>query len=547
MSAFSHLQTGINRPVHDSPAHLAGGFIVIKKQNYFLMKNNINILNIILTGMLILGGFSSCKEDAFKLINPNDVTEEVFWRSEADAAIGLNGIFDAFQATNFVGQRYREFDLLTDNARMINSQNEWGFIKASTHNSTTLAIENFWLRYYTVVNRANYVIEKVSNMPSSAISENAGKRIIAEASFLRAYVYLDLIALWGDVPFYTKPLRAFAEGLGKTSKDDIYTNMVNDLNQNVIPNLSLTVPVSENGRIRKGAAQALLGKYYLYRKDWINAAATFKTIMDSGIYSLYPDYVKLFTLAGEYSSENLFEIGFVSGGIDNGENFSIQVDTTIAPQTPQAYWQPTVQLVNSYQAIDGKPISGSNKSPLYNAQKPYENRDPRLRATIRTNADVTPGGKKIWNFANNRPFGVKKYFMITNEQFVGGPQNYFMIRYADVLLMYAEAQNEAVGPGATVYNAVNEVRNRVKMPNLPAGLSQAAMRTAIQDERRWEFALEHQRYFDLKRWGTLETAVTSLNDAAAKFTAPRDWLWPYPQTEMDNNAVLKAQGQNPGW
>ena len=511
------------------------------------MKKYNHIVNIIIIGMLILGGFSSCKEDAFKLINPNDVTEEVFWRSEADAVIGLNGIFDAFQAANLVGQRYREFDLLTDNAQMINSTNGWGDIKASTHNSTTLAVENFWLRYYTVVNRANYVIDKVSGMPSSVISENVGKRIIAEASFLRAYVYLDLISLWGDVPFYTKPLGAFAEGGGKTSKDDIYTNMVNDLNQNVIPNLSPTVPVSENGRIRKGAAQGLLGKYYLYKKDWVNAAATFKTIMDSKTYTLYPDFTKLFTLAGEYSSENLFEIGFVSGGIDNGESFSIQIDTTVAPKTPQAYWQPTAQLVGSYQCIDGKPISGTNKSPLYDSKKPYVNRDPRLRATIRTNADVTPGGKKIWKFTNNLRFGIKKYFMITNEQFAGGPQNYYMIRYADVLLMYAEAQNEAVGPDATVYNAVNQVRNRVQMPNLPVSLSRAAMRTAIQNERRWEFALEHQRYFDLKRWGTLETAVKDLNDDKAKFTGPRDWLWPYPQTEMDNNSTLKAQGQNPGW
>lgn len=512
------------------------------------MKNNMHIRHILLTGMLILGGLSSCKEDALELINPNDLTEEVFWRTETDAVLGLNGIFDAFQPTTFVGQRYREFDLLTDNARIINAQNGWQDIKASTHNSTTPAVENFWLRFYTVVNRANYVIDKVSAMPSSAISEDARKRIIAEASFLRAYVYLDLISLWEDVPFYTTPLGAFAEGGGKTSKDAIYDYMVNDLNQNVIPYLSLIMPAHENGRIRQGAAHALLGKYYLYNKDWTNAAATFKTIMDSQVYSLYPDYAELFTLAGEYSSENLFEIGFVSGGIDNGERFSIQVDTTQAPKTPQAFWQPTQQLVDSYQAIDGKPISGPDKSPFYDSKKPYENRDPRLRATIRTSADVTPGGKKIWNFTNKLKFGVKKYFMLTSEQFIGGPQNYYMIRYADVLLMYAEAQNEAVGPDATAYDAVNQVRARVQMPDLPDGLSQDAMRTEIQNERRWEFALEHPRYFDLKRWGTLQTAIESLSDVpAAQFTNPRDWIWPYPQTEIDNNPVLETQGQNTGW
>jgi hypothetical protein len=512
------------------------------------MKNNTRTLYILLTGVFMFGGISSCEEESLELTNPNNVTEEVFWRTEAEAVIGLNGVFDAFQPAAFAGQRYREFDALTDNAKIINAQNGWQEIKASTHNATTLAVENFWLRFYTVINRANYVIAKVAAMASSVIPEEARKRIMAEASFLRAYVYLDLVSLWGDVPFYTGPLGAFAEGGAKTSKDEIVNYMIDELQQNVIPYLSLTVPPSENGRIRQGAAQALLGKYYLYQKEWTNAAETFKTIIDSQVYSLYPDYVDLFTLAGEYSSENLFEIGFISGGIDNGESFSIQIDTTQAPKTPQAFWQPTQQLVDSYQAIDGKPVSGPDQSPLYNSKEPYKNRDPRLRATIRTSADVTPGGKKIWNFTNKVKFGVKKYFMLTSEQFIGGPQNYYMIRYADVLLMYAESQNEAVGPDASVYDAVNEVRARVQMPELPDGLSQDAMRTAIQDERRWEFALEHSRYFDLKRWGALQTAVESLSDVpAAQFTAPRDWLWPYPQTEMDNNPVLQGQGQNSGW
>ncbi|HVK97914.1 MAG TPA: RagB/SusD family nutrient uptake outer membrane protein [Flavisolibacter sp.] len=491
--------------------------------------------------------YTSCKKESLTRINPNDVTDASFWKSEKDAVIGLNGVFDAFQVTNFAGQRYREFDLLTDNASMVNAQNGWGDIKASTHNSTTLAVENFWRAFYTVVARANYVIDKVEKMPSSAISDAAKKRIIAEASFLRAYVYHDLTSLWGDVPFYTKPHGAFDEGKGKTSKDDIYKFIMNDLEQNIIPNLPLTVPANENGRIRKGAAQFLLGKYHLYKKDYAKAAGSFQSVMTSNVYRLYPEFVKLFTLEGEYSAENLFEIGFVSGGIDNGESFSIQIDTSIAPRIAQAYWTPNQDLVNSYHAIDGKPISGTDRSPLYNSTRPYENRDPRLRASVLTNADITPGGKKIWNFANNRPFAVKKFFMLTPIQYVGGPQNYYMIRYADVLLLYAEAQNEAVGPDASVYAAVNQVRARVAMPPLPAGLTKDAMRTRIQQERRWEFAFEHQRYFDLKRWGTLKDAVLGLGLAAAKFTDPRDWLWPYPQTEMDNNPALKKEGQNPGW
>lgn len=135
-------------------------------------------------------------------------------------------------------------------------------------------------------------------------------------------------------------------------------------------------------------------------------------------------------------------------------------------------------------------------------------------------------------------------------QFIsGGVQNYYVIRYADVLLLYAEAENEASGATANVYSAVNLIRQRVGMPNYPAGLTKDQMRSYIRDERRWEFALEHQRYFDLQRWGITGQVVTAASPLAGRkvFTEPRDYLWPYPQNEMDRNPAMNAAGQNPGW
>ena len=136
--------------------------------------------------------------------------------------------------------------------------------------------------------------------------------------------------------------------------------------------------------------------------------------------------------------------------------------------------------------------------------------------------------------------------MITSTQYNGGPQNYYMIRYAEVLLMYAEARNEDAGPDQSVYDAVNEVRSRVHMPAYPTGLSQEKMRDYIRDERRWEFALEHQRYFDIIRWRIADITIPPIGGVKV-FTSPRDYLWPYPQAEMDNNAALRTQGQNEGW
>lgn len=490
--------------------------------------------------------------------NPNGVTFNNFWQSEADALVGLAGVFDAYQYNELAGKNYRQFDLFTDNAYP-NNLPDWLEIGTSNHSSSNAVISDFWANYYNVISRANTVIFQVEAMPESAIGSAARKRIIAEASFLRAYAYLDLISLYGDVPFYTEPVDPLGEGKGKTPKTDIEAYMINDLKTNMIPHLPETLTPAEQGRISKWAATALLGKYYLFQQDWANAATAFKQIIDSKTYSLYPNYSTLFTLEGEYSSESLFEIGFIEGGTDAGENFSAQVDTNLAPIIPNSAWRPSDDLANSYQAIDGLPISGNNKSPLYDNKKPYENRDPRLRATLYTNADVGADGKKYWNFNNgNNKHAVRKYSWYTSVQYRNnqGPQNYYMIRYADVLLMYAEAQNELSGPDQSIYDAVIAVRKRAGiLPGnqnnygLNLSMNKNQMRNAIRNERRWEFALEHQRYFDLKRWGIIESVITNLNPNQRNFvfTAPRDLLWPYPQNEIDNNPILKQEGQNPNW
>ncbi len=499
---------------------------------------------------------TSCKESNLDLTNPNDVNIDNFWKSESEALIGLAGVYDAYQYNQLAGQRYRQMEIISDNAQVVND-NGWAALEGSTHNSAVSTILQFWAYNYNVVNRANLVIRKVTDMPLTAITESSKKRIIAEASFLRANAYLDLTALFGDIPFYLEPVNPLGEAKGKTPKAQIWDFLIKDLIDNVIPNLPATVSVAQRGRIRNWASKALLGKYYLYNSKWTEAAAQFKEIIDSKQFSLYPDYARLFTPEGEYSSENLFEIGFIEGGVDAGEAFSVRIDTNLAPIVPSASYTPSANLVESYSAIDGLPITGTNKSPLYNAAQPYVNRDPRLRATIFTNLDRSPT-KRYWNNSTTIPFAVKKYTYYSSVQFPNnqGPQNYYMMRYADVLLLYAEAKNEASAPDLTVYDAVTTVRKRAgilpgtnNLYGLKAAMTQAEMRTVIRNERRWEFALEHQRFYDLRRWGIIEQVIVGItpNPRGKKFTSPRDLLWPYPLQEMDNNPILKAEGQNPGW
>lgn len=494
--------------------------------------------------------YTSCSKKYLDVDNPNQMRDDDYWNSELDALAGLYGVLDAFQHNQMTGKFYREFDNISDNAITINGNN-WNEIESSFHTPLTGRILNQWKAYYNIINRANLVINRVGNITEDKISEASKKRIMAEAAFLKAYAYQDMTVLWGSVPLYDRPLAAFDEGVGATDKHDVVLAMEELLQTDVIPNLPVSISAAEKGRISRGAAVALLGKYYLFNKNYKEAARVLKELMEAPYtYSLYPNYGELFTLAGEFSQENLFEINFETGGIDNGESFSIQIDTTKAPLVPQIYWRPTPSLVNSYLCTDGKPIAASalygSRSPLYKAATPYESRDPRLEASIFTNADNTPGGKKVWAYTNNIRFAPKKYSMITSTQYNGGPQNYYMIRYAEVLLMYAEARNEDAGPDQSVYDAVNEVRSRVHMPAYPTGLSQEKMRDYIRDERRWEFALEHQRYFDIIRWRIADITIPPIGGVKV-FTSPRDYLWPYPQAEMDNNAALRTQGQNEGW
>jgi len=515
------------------------------------MKQNI-ILMTILTSIICL---TACKKSSLTLTDPNNAVQNTYYKSEKEALSGLAGIFDAFQSNNLTGKRYREFDHLTDNATTVQNTGGYLEIENSTHGPQSQLINTvFWPAYYTVISRANLLISDVTKMDSTTINSASRKRIIAEASFLRDYAYCDLTALWADVPLSLSPLGPFAEPLSRTSKTEIYTKMIDDLLKVIIPNLPLQLTAAEAGRIGKGAAKTLLAKYYLYQKDYANAAIILKEVIESRVYSLYPDYAKLFTESGEFSSESVFEINFNSISVDVGENFSVRIDTAIALVVPSQFWAPIRSLVNSYLCTDGRPVAASTlygtTSPLYVAANPYNNRDPRLRATVFTNADNTPGGKKIWRWTDVNSFAVKKYTSISNVQFIsGGVQNYYVIRYADVLLLYAEAENEASGATANVYSAVNLIRQRVGMPNYPAGLTKDQMRSYIRDERRWEFALEHQRYFDLQRWGITGQVVTAASPLAGRkvFTEPRDYLWPYPQNEMDRNPAMNAAGQNPGW
>jgi hypothetical protein len=336
------------------------------------------------------------------------------------------------------------------------------------------------------------------------------------------------------------------------------------------------------GRATRGAALALKARLMLYAASplynagsWADAAAAAKAVMDLNQYSLAPDYARLFLTPS--SNEIIFERQYAIGA----RHVCLEISNAPNGYGGWAGNTPLQNLVDAYEMNNGKTITDPTSG--YNEQRPYDNRDARFYATILYNGALyrgdtvdiyTPGGKDSQDGPSNWNTTKTGYYLrkfmddnnpIDNPWNIAGLQPWIYIRYAEVLLNYAEAQNEAVGPDATVYNAINQIRQRasVNQPALPPGLTQAQMRDAIRRERQVELAFEEHRFYDVRRW---RIAITTENAPAGGMTVtrsgntftytrkialngrafePKHHFLPIPRSEIlsSNNELM----QNPGY
>jgi starch-binding outer membrane protein, SusD/RagB family len=274
--------------------------------------------------LLVLCLATACNKNQLELSNPNDIQETEFWKTEKQALQGILGVYDALQNDEIGGLRYYQLDVLTDNMGTNTNSESWLDIRNFAFTNSTTRIVNIWRSLFAVVNRANLAIDKITAMPATAISDASKARFIAEAQFLRAFAYHDLTLIYQGVPFYTKPNTTLSEGIAATKGSDIAKAMIEDLTKTVIPNLPLS---TTDGRITKGAATFLLGKFYMDLKDWTNAVATLKPLKSAPYtYALFPDYERLFTPEVEFqNNEVMFQVNFIDSPLDNGGNFAIKV------------------------------------------------------------------------------------------------------------------------------------------------------------------------------------------------------------------------------
>jgi hypothetical protein len=359
-------------------------------------------------------------------------------------------------------------------------------------------------------------------VPDPALTAQRRAEIIGEASFIRAFMYFQLVQLWGDVPLQLKEVKTIsADQLdviyplifpARAPKEEVYRQIIADL-ETALAGVRVTAP--HKGFITKGAVNTMLAKVYATQEphDW-NKVKEYCDAVIAGGYTLLPDYDKLWNNSQENSAEAIFEINY-NGGITDG-NWGTKIFRGL---DWKKFNLPSNDLVRAFDA-EGD-TKRKNSSVIF--------------------LDVTGKWSDPHWPQTKYPF-INKYRTFTE----GSNQNYIFYRLADVLLLKAEALNE-LGDLAGAAELVNRIRTRVNLPNTTAG-NQSDMRLAIEKERRLELAFEGHRWYDLKRTGraiAVMNAVTGANNENLGYDVNENrLLWPIPQAELDKNSKLT---QNPGY
>ena len=458
------------------------------------------------------------------------ITSNQFYKTQADAVAAVNAVYSTLN-TDAAGDFSiygRDLNLLTGNGsddQVFSPSNTNPDVRAlgtTTYVPANDRIKKNWQQHYFGISRANVAIDNIANID---IDTTIKFRLIREAKFIRALLYFNIVRLWGDAPLVLHdPTSTDVNALKvkRTPKDSVYAQIISDLTD--ATHLPKTFTGTDKGRATSGAAHALLAKVYLTRREWDKALVELNEVMNGGYgYDLFPNYYDAFQKATKNGIEHIF---------------SVQFETDLGAK-------------NSTQSLSSAQFNSFNPS-VYPGDGPADSTLYLLFAPNDTRRDVTffttltnPSNGQIVNFGAAR---FKKWIdfsltPLTNQSRSG--LNFPVIRYADVLLMYAEVLNELNGsPTGEAYAAINRVRARAHIDNLTEGLNQADFRDSVFLERRKEFIQEGMRWFDLSRRGG-----TYLYDALKKIPAKtgaavKDTLYPIPQAEIDLNPLLT---QNPGW
>jgi hypothetical protein len=483
------------------------------------------IVTAVAVGLVLLP--VACKKSFLDVPPQGQQASQQFWQTKEDAAKAVAAIYANLRsweqvafapiAVESMGSDETEKGSSPSDASFMNNFDNF------THTSTEGQVNDFWLGQYRSINLANQVL---TNVPSISMDATLQARYLAEAKFVRAYNYFRLVRAFGGVPLrLSNPTDATQYNLPRATKEEVYAAIEKDLGEAAAV-LPQSYGPADVGRATKGAALALHAKVAMYQKKWADVLAKTNQVMTMG-YSLFPNFEQLFRIPNENNSESIFEIQAQKlpsiPGASNSQYSQVQGVRAI-------FWGgwgfnvPTQALVDS-----------------------FEVNDPRKDATIIFRGETTPEGDAVPIAGDNPRYNQKSYVPSTywaSGFTEGADQNIRVLRYAEVLLMNAEAANE-LGNTTQAKSSLNAVRARARggnaaiLPDVTTN-DQAQLRTAIWHERHVELAMEFDRFFDVIRQGR------GLQVFGPKgFKAGKNELMPIPQPQIDLSAGVLTQ--NPGY
>lgn len=504
---------------------------------------------IIYSLLALMTAIGACKTD-LDIKNPNLVEASAYWNTADEALKGVNAVYSTLHRAGlsrwlpfYYVIRSDEGTSVSPDANIVNNMQK--FVVTDYNYGNAYAI---WNDCYIGIFRANQVITYV---PSINMDQSLKQRYIAEAKFMRAFFYYHLVTLWGNVPLMLS-VSVTSDRPSTSAANKIWEQIENDLND-AAPSLPTSYGSADLGRATRGAAYALLAKVYMQQKDYTSALTPLHWLVEGdgkSIYTLTTDYRDNFLVTTENNKESVFEWQFAENPTETGDDDSATPNQNYGSSLAQ-FWAPPGIGWSDGEALRW-PVQEFEKEKTVSGE-----RDPRLAATyLFDSTDVRgPNYTMIYGqtFASrygtsNNRIWFRKFLNDhwKNAEGYRSPNNWRYIRYADVLLMYAECLN-ATGSTNQAYQYVDRVRQRAGLTPLSTakpGLSQPAFLEQLKHERLTELCGEGHRWEDLARWGDLSPALASRDAGFATFVVGKSELLPIPQQEIDLNPNLS---QNPNW
>jgi len=511
----------------------------------------------------------SCEQDLMNTVPDDRISTDIFWQSEQDAIFATIALYPTLP-----GNKLFEYDGITDIFHTNALYDETAVIEAGNADATFNRFLTEWSDAYTAIWRANNFFENIELLQTN--NTQVIDQLKGEVRTIRAYHYIQLVMLFGDVPLITTNIDIdMSKTITRTPVSDIWDYISVELTLAAL-DLPLSYADMNIGRVTKGAALGLKARAMLFAGRFQESADAAKQIIDLDLYSLYPSYENLFQYDGENCNEVILDHQFAKDVYPNNYYGPIG-PWSLIPGYHGSENVPTKKLIDMYDMENGLPINHTNSG--FDPMNPYENRDPRLKQSVFVTGSTLPNGK-IFNSIPDDPnatdaiggtmyttttgWNVKKYISPQDvNTWTNSGINMILLRYAEVLLTYAEAKIEMNQVDNSVFEAINQIRGRqsIGMPPIAQDLNQEEMRALIRKERTIELAFEGFRLFDIRRWRIAENVMpgkvygmtyynneelftAEVTGYVRVFNANRDYLWPIPQREIELNPNLI---QNPNY